>query len=181
MKPFLKDIVIVDFEVTDFDFITGEPVQIGVLVLDKDTLEEKGSFVSWIKAEQDLNTELPGLKWATISEIDIEEIKKAPSLEEIAKEIIKILPDTYSLCAWNANFDFNFWNKLLAEVDKKIRSTGVIDLWTLAYIKLLKDANYNGDFKSESVFQYFGADPRLKHDALGDCKIEAMVFKNLIK
>lgn len=181
MKSFSKDIVVIDFEVTGFDIDKDEPLQIGILVLDKDTLEEKASYVSWIKPTQEVHSELAGIKWATINEQDIEEIKKAPSLSEVAQEVVKILPEKYFVCAWNATFDFYFWRKLLKEAGKSIHTATIIDLWTLAYIKLLKDENYIGDYKSESVFQYFGAEPRLKHDGLEDCRIEAMLFKNLLQ
>jgi DNA polymerase III epsilon subunit-like protein len=181
MKSFSKDIVVIDFEVTGFDIDLDEPLQIGLVVLDKDTLEEKASYVSWIKPTQEVHSELPGIKWATISEQDIEEINKAPSLVEIVEEIIKLLPERYFICAWNATFDFYFWKKLLKEAGKNINTANIIDLWTLAYIKLLQDENYKGDYKSESVFQYFGAQPRTKHDGLEDCRIEAQLFKKLLQ
>jgi len=181
MKSFFKDIVVIDFEVTGFDIDKDEPIQIGLLVLDKETLEEKASYISWIKPAQEIQSHLPGIKWATISEQDIEEINKVPSLAKVAHEIMKILPEKYFVCAWNATFDFYFWRKLLKEGEKSIHTATIIDLWTLAYIKLLQDESYTGDYKSESVFQYFGAEPRLKHDGLEDCRIEAMLFKKLLQ
>jgi len=180
MKNFSKDILIVDFETTGFNIDIDEPVQIGFMVLDKDTLEEKAHYVSWIKPNREINIELAGFKWASLTEEDIEKINQAPLLLEVAKEIIKIIPEDYVFCAWNASFDFYFWRKLLQLVDKNIYTAKILDLWTLAYIKLHDDDNYQGDYKSESVFQYFGAKARLKHDGLEDCRLEAMVFKKLI-
>jgi len=180
-KSFSKDIVVIDFEVTGFNIDEDEPLQIGLLVLDKDTLEEKASYVSWIKPSQEIHSELAGIKWATLNEKDMEEINGAPSLSQIAVEIVKILPEKYFICAWNATFDFFFWRKLLKGAGKSIHTANIIDLWTLAYINLLQDKNYTGDYKSESVFQYFGAQPRLKHDGLEDCRIEAALFKKLLQ
>jgi len=180
MKNFSKDILIVDFEVTGFNIDVDEPIQIGVIVLDKNTLEEKTSYASWIKPSQEISPQLAGLKWANISGDDIKKIKEAKSLYSVAIETIKILPEEYIFCAWNASFDFYFWRKLLQSVNKDIHTAKILDLWTLAYINLHHDDEYKGDYKSESVFQYFGAAPRLKHDGLEDCRIEAMVFKKLI-
>lgn len=180
MKEFPKDILIVDFEVTGFDFEKDEPVQIGLILLDKKTLEEKVSFVSWIKPRQKINTELPGFKWANIKESEIEEIEKAPNEEFVANEINKILPDEYILCAWNVTFDFAFWRKILSHDGKKIHAAKLLDLWTLAQVNLLKDNTYDGSYGSESVFQHFGAEPRKKHDGLEDCRIEAMVLRKLL-
>ncbi|MBU1039242.1 3'-5' exonuclease [Patescibacteria group bacterium] len=180
MKNLLKDIIIVDFETTGFNLEKDEAVQIGFIVLDKNNLSEKASFVSWIKPQQPINPDMPGFKWATLSRNDLEEINKAPSLKEVAQQITKIIPDKYTLCAWNANFDWHFWKNLLKTVNIDIKPGGLLDLWGSAYLKLLNDPNYQGDYKSESVFQYFGAKPRLKHDALEDCRLEAMVLQKLL-
>ncbi len=180
MKGFLRDIVVIDFEVTGFNFEKDEPVQIGVLVLDGTTLKEKQSYVSWIKPVQPLSLELEGFKWASLNDHDLKNIEKAPSLSEVAKEIVGFLPEKYFLCAWNATFDFFFWRKLLKSIRRTVNSANILDLWTLAYTNLLKDKNYKGDYKSESVFQYFGASPRLKHDGLEDCRIEATVLRRLV-
>lgn len=180
MANFIKDIVIVDFENTDFDIEKSEPVQIGVLVLDKDTLDEKQSYVSWIKPIQNVHKDLQGFKWANISNDDIEEINKARPLAEVAEELYKILPEQYIFCAWNAAFDFYLWNKLLQSIGKKRIAAQILDLWTMAYLDLMNDDKYQGDYGSESVFQYFGAEPRKKHDGLGDCRLEAMLFKKLL-
>ncbi len=181
MSKFIKDIVVVDFENTDFDIEKAEPIQIGVLVLDKDTLEEKQSYVSWIKPVQVINKELKGLKWANISDDDINQINKARPLVEVVEEMFKILPDQYIFCAWNATFDFYLWNRLLKSVNKKRIAAQILDLWTMAYIDLLNDDKYEGNYGSESVFQYFGAEPRKKHDGLEDCRLEAMLLKKLLE
>lgn len=62
----------------------------------------------------------------------------------------------------------------------KAKTANILDLWSIAMAKLLNDENYKGDYKSESVFQYFGAIPRNKHYGLADCEIEAMLLKKLI-
>lgn len=181
MNKFQKDLVLVDFEATGFDIEQDEPVQVGVLVLDKESLAEKASYVSWIKPNMQLTPDIPGLKWASIGQAEIAEINKARPLADIAKEIVAILPGRYTFCAWNASFDFYFWRRMLKTIGKDIRVAGILDLWTLAYVQLSNDPNYHQDgFKSELVFQYLGAKPRTKHDALEDCRIEAMVLRKLV-
>jgi DNA polymerase III alpha subunit (gram-positive type) len=180
MKAFPKDILIVDFEVTGFDFEKDESVQVGILLLDKKTLEEKKYFVSWIKPKQALNVELPGFIWANIKEQEIQEIRKASPEDVVAKQISNFLPDEYILCAWNVTFDYMFWKKILSHVDKNIHAAKLLDLWSLAQVNLLNDDSYTGTYGSESVFQHFGVKPREKHDGLEDCRIEAMVLRKLL-
>ena len=181
MKSFARDILVVDFEVTGFDVEKDEPVQIGMLLLDKDTLETKWSYGSWIQPKQPVSLEQAGLRWASLDQNDLEEIKKAPDLATVAKKIVKLLPEKYFLCAWNATFDFCFWDKLLKTVGMRAKTANILDLWTLAQVKLLSDENYTGDYKSESVFQYFGAKSRTKHYGITDCEIEAMLLRKLLQ
>lgn len=181
MKIFPKDILIIDFEVSGFDLDNDEPIQVGLLLLDKDTLREKKSFISWIKPKKPITPDSPGVKWAKIPQKHIEEIDSAPSLKEVSQDIVNnFLPDTYILCAWNATFDFIFWRKLLKESNRDINAAQILDLWTLATINLMHDDHYHGKYASEDVFQYFGAKARDTHDALGDCRIEAMVLRKLL-
>ena len=180
MKPFKEDVLVCDFEITEFDIDKGESIQVGLILLDKETLKQKWSYSSWIKPSQAVSVQMEGLRWASLDEKDIEEINKAPDLGIVAKEIIKDLPEKYILCAWNATFDYCNWNKLLKTVGMKAKTANILDLWSLAQLRLLNDKNYNGDYKSESVFQYLGADPRIKHYGIGDCEIEAMVLRKLM-
>lgn len=180
MKPFQRDILITDFEATGFDIEKDEPVQIGIILLDKETLEPKWAYSSWIKPVQPISLEMEGFRWASLNQNDVDEIQKAPDLTTVANEIKEHLPENYIFCAWNATFDFCLWNKLLRTVGIKPRVTGILDLWTLAQVQLLNDENYTGDYKSESVFQYFGAEPRTKHYGITDCEIEAMALRKLL-
>lgn len=180
MKAFLKDILVVDFETTGFDLDKDEAVQIGLLLLDRQTLVEKKSFVSWIKPKQPVHEGIPGFTWSNIKGDDIEEIKNALSLSGVAEQVSGFLPEEYIFCAWNAIFDFIFWKKLLAETGEVAKPAQVLDLWTVAQVYLLKDEQYEGECRSEPVFQYFGAEPRVKHDALEDCRKEAMVLRKIL-
>lgn len=181
MKPFQRDILVCDFEVTGFDIDAGEPVQIGLILLDKETLESKWSYSSWIKPSQSVSLDMEGFRWASLDRKDLEEIQKAPDLTTVANEIIKSLPKSYYLCAWNATFDFCFWSKLLKTVGMKAKTANILDLWTLAQVRLLNDEKYIGDYKSESVFQYLGAKPRTKHYGIADCEIEVMILRKLMQ
>jgi len=91
MKSFSRDILIVDFEVTKFDIEKGEPIQIGLILLDKNTLETKWSYSSWIQPKQPVSLEQAGLRWASLDQNDLEEIKKAPDLVTVAKKIVEYL------------------------------------------------------------------------------------------
>jgi len=73
---FPKDILIIDFEGRK------QPVQIGAVLLDKETLEEKDSFLSFIYADLDGYV-------SPISGIHQEMINDAPKPAEVGKMIFK--------------------------------------------------------------------------------------------
>ena len=53
MKGFSKDVLLVDFETTGLDLDRSLPIQLGAVLLDRETLEEKDSYLTFIK--QDLS------------------------------------------------------------------------------------------------------------------------------
>ena len=178
---FKKDILIVDFEATGFDVEKDDPVQVGLVLLDKDTLEEKFSFSSWIYTDKELSEDMKGFKWASIKKDKFDFIKNAPKLKEVAAEIKKILPQEYTFSSWNTFFDFSLWRRLFKEVDVKVSHIHLLDLWVIAYDRLLRNPDYNGDFTSESVFQFLNLGKRETHDALNDCRLEAETLRRLEK
>ena len=49
--PFIKDIVIIDFEATGGDLRVAQPLQLGAILIDRETLKEKKAFSSFIAAD----------------------------------------------------------------------------------------------------------------------------------
>src|SRR3989344_2333608 len=156
---FAKDILVIDFEGL------VEPVQIGAVLLDKETLEEKDNFSSYIWAD------LKGEVKAT-SGISQETLKGAPSQAEVGKIIFDKFGTDIMIGSWVANADMKNFEKIItaAELDIKRYDYHVLDIWPAAYIHLLKQG-YNGSIRSEEIFQQFKAKSRGLHDALEDCRI----------
>jgi len=178
---FVKDILIVDFEATGFDVEKDDPVQIGLILLDKNTLQEKLSFSSWIYTNQELSEAMKGFKWANITKDKFDFIKNAPRLKEVAAEIQKNIPQEFTFSSWNTFFDFSFWRRLFSAIGVKVSHIHLLDLWTIAYDHLSRNPDYSGDFTSESVFQFLNLGKRDVHDALNDCRLEAEALRILEK
>ncbi len=167
---FPKDILVVDFEGL------SEPVQIGALLLDKDTLEEKDSFSSYIWADLKGETK----KKSGISQ---ETLAGAPSQAEVGRTVFDRFGPNVFLASWVANADMKNFEKIMRAAGKDCFSVydyHVLDIWPVAYVQLLK-SGYTGDASSEEMFQAFGIEPRGLHDALGDCRIAANVLRRCVK
>ncbi len=164
---FPKDILIIDFEGMD------QPVQVGALLLDKDTLTAKKEYVSYIWAD------LQG-KVKSVSGISQADLKGAPSKEEVGKQLFETFGTEVILATWVAVNDIHQLSKLISAAGLDMRSYDyhVLDLWSVAYLYLLR-AGYDGGMRSEEMFKVFGVKPRGLHDALEDCRIEAEILRKI--
>lgn len=164
---FPKDILIVDFEGLN------EPVQIGAVLLDKQSLGEKDFFQSYIWAD----VQEP-LKKSGISK---EMLQGAPSQAEIGKTMYRKFGTNVFLASWVANGDMKNFEKIITAAGISIREYDyhILDIWPAAYFHVLQNG-YQGGIHSEELFQYFGAQPRGLHDALEDCRIAANVLRKLL-
>jgi DNA polymerase III epsilon subunit-like protein len=174
---FPKDILIIDFESSLGDFEKTEPVQIGAVLLDKTTLEEKKSFTSFIK------TDLANVSSERLAKkgFNQEKILKAPPALEVAKEFIKLLGKDYFISFWVADLDRRLFKKLMfsAGINDSEFDYHIYDLWPVAYTYLL-ERGYKGSYESEYMFQEFGLPPREIHDALEDCRYAAQVLRKIL-
>lgn len=172
---FPKDILIIDFEGRK------HPVQVGAVLLDKETLEEKDSFASYIYA--DLNGYV-----SPTSGITQEIINDAPMQAEVGEMLYKKFGSDIFIGSFVQNLDITHFRKLLSgagidflesETDFKKYDYHILDIWPIAYVHALK-RGYTGSTKSEELFQYFGAQPRGLHNALEDCRITAEVLRKIV-
>lgn len=164
---FPKDILMIDFEGL------SDPIQIGAVLLDKKTLQEKDSFESYIW--RDLHGEVKAK-----SGITQEMLEGAPSQAEVGKAIFEKFGTDLFIGSWVAHGDSRSFDKIIkaAGLDSKLYDYHILDLWPAAYIYLLK-RGYSGNFDSESMFREFGIKPRGLHDALEDSRIAAEILRKI--
>lgn len=165
---FSKDILLIDFEGL------AEPVQIGAVLLDRKTLEEKDSFITYIWT--DLQGEIKAA-----SGISQETLKGAPTQAEVGRMIFEKFGTDVLIGSWVARADNKNFEKIInaAGLDPKLYDYHILDIWPAAYIYLLKKG-YDGSIRSEEIFKEFGAKPRGLHDALWDCRIAADVLRKIV-
>lgn len=171
---FQKDILIIDFEGKD------EPVQVGAVLLDKETLEEKDSFITYIYANLHGSTILK-------SGITQEMINDAPKQSAVGKMLYEKFGTDIFIASWVQNLDITHFTKILSEsgidfIEGRTNFTKydfhILDIWPAAYIFAIKQG-YTGSTHSEELFQYFGAKPRGLHNALEDCRIAAEILRKI--
>jgi len=171
---FPKDIVIVDFETSHKELEKAEPLQIGAILLDKDTLEEKKSFVSYI-ANSSVNENLK------INGITKEKLEGALSSSEVITTFIETFGKDFIFSGWVCEKDRALFRKMLmsANINPSDFNFHILDIWPLAYTFLLKQG-YTGSMGSEEMFQAFELPPRGEHNALEDCRYAAKVLRKIV-
>ena len=98
--------IVIDFETGGLDPSLHDPVQIAAIVLDRDTLEPIGKFVSYMRPDPDRVTEA-ALK---INNLSLDALANAPSPEVVLHMFSEFLaPFGKGLfVAHNAKFDYDF-------------------------------------------------------------------------
>ncbi|MBI2039416.1 MAG: 3'-5' exonuclease [Candidatus Niyogibacteria bacterium] len=172
---FAKDILIVDFEATAPDPYTAEPTQLGAVLLDKGTLAEKDSFLSYIY------TDLGG-ETNPVSGISQDMLEGAPPQAEVGKRFFEKFGTDILLASWVEHLDRRMVKKLMdaAGLDYTKYDYHFLDIWPAAYIHLAKNG-YTGGMRSEEMFQAFEMPPRGTHDALEDCRIAADILRKIVR
>ncbi len=175
---FPKDLLIIDFESSHGgDHPSNQPVQIGAVLLDGKTLDEKKAYSSFIHAE------MAGVSpdWIAKKGYDLAVIAEAPDAAQVAKELVETFGKEFFLTSWVAGMDRELFRDMMKRAGFSIKDFDfhVYDLWPVAYTYLLEQG-YKGGVGSEEMFQAFGLPSRGTHDALEDCRHEAEVLRKII-
>ncbi len=182
---FKKDILLVDIEATGTDVLKHEIIQLAAVLLDKKTLQEKASFTSYIKPK----------KWSqrskeamAVNGISWDELKDAPDMKTVLKYFVSCFPNNVTLAHYGGMIDIPFLSAAFR--DAKIKypyDYHVFDFWPIFYVymakqKRLKEKSKAPGFSLEGITKHFKVKVEgQRHDALTDCRIEAEVFRRLMR
>lgn len=182
---FNKDLLMLDIECTGIDVTKHEIIQIAGVVLDKKTLKEKKSFMSYVKP---VNWNIQEPEAMAVCKIDWEDVKDAPSIKTVLQKFNRafgsdVIPTTYG-----GNLDAIFLPAAYRQAKMKYPfEYHSFNMWPLCYTYMakrnqLKNKKRYVGFSLEDLGDYLGVQrmPR-RHDALGDCLYQAAILRALIK
>lgn len=173
-KGFAKDILVIDFESTGLDPIVHDPTQLGVILLDKSTLNEKKHFSSYIAADLSKASH----EALEISGISLEKLQGAPSSQEVIKKFLDTFGTDVFLASWNSILDRGLLDKMLRAIghDIFVYDYHYLDIWPICYMHLARSGQ--GDkIRGDTTFAAIGLAPRDSHDALEDCRYAAAALR----
>lgn len=174
---FIKDILWFDLSTTGPDPEKDNIIQLSAILLDKNSLLEKGVFNFYVRVSL-LDAIIT--KHASLLNIPFEELRKSPKIYDVTKKFHTTFGNKVLLATHNTQSLFflkNAFKKALIPFDY---DNHILELWTLGYIYTL---NYG--MKKMPTFDtfvhYFGLKQVNRQDSLEKCRLAVEIFRKIIK
>lgn len=181
---FYKDLLVIDLEMTGLDPMKHEIIQIGAVLLDKISLQEKQSFMTYIRPTKWRNRDNQSMK---INNIEKELLNTAPSLKEAILEFNQLFNKPVIICVWGGILDAIFLQKAYTKCHIPYSfDYHVFNIWSLAYPFMaiknqLKDSTRHAGFSLDGLLKTLKVPiPLHRHDALVDCRLAAEALRQLV-
>jgi DNA polymerase III epsilon subunit-like protein len=182
---FKRDILLIDTEFSGFDLKKHDLLQIAAVLLDKKTLKEKKSFNSYIKPKHWKKRDLASMR---INGITWDMVKDAEPLEKVIRQFNSVFPHDVIQAFYVGYND----KRILLNAYEQAKVPWPFDyhyleLWGLfcPFMAIKNKLTSRKDFAGfglESMISMFNIKPEGQlHDALTDCRIEAEVFRRVMK
>ena len=175
---------VVDFETGGLDPKLHDPVQVAIQVLDSQTLQPLGSFMTYIRPDPSRVTEA-ALK---VNNLTLEQLSSAPSPEEALMALEEFLRP-YGKClfvAHNAKFDYDFLTHWVSSHGNgNVKVGNLFDYRTIctaqmSFQKFVLDMGVLNSVKLTEISKYLGISHNA-HDALGDVLVTAQVLRSCLQ
>ena len=182
---FNKDLLLIDIESTGLDPDRHEIIQLAGILLDKKTLKEKKSFVSFVKPKNWKNRDKESM---AVNKIEYNQLQNAPSITQVLRKFNRTFPKNVVLSYYVGIMDIIFLHAAYKKAKMKYPfDYHTFNIWSLFYPYMAK----KNKLKSRKQFAGFGLESMLEHfkikvkgnlhDALVDCKMEAEVLRKVVK
>lgn len=182
---FKKDILLIDLETTGLDASKQEIIQLGAILLDRKTLKEKESFSTYVKPSRWKGRNLESMD---INKIKWGQVKDAPSLKKVIEDFEQLFGTEVVLAYYGGPVDMDFLRAAYKKIKRPFKfDYHYFNLWGVFYAylasrgKLKNTKKFTGFSLDDFVARFKIKDLGLRHDALGDCRIEAEVLRKVIR
>lgn len=181
---FNKDLLVFDLEATGLDFRKHEIIQIGCVRLDRDTLEEVDSWMSYVRPTHWENADPESL---AVNHITWEQLEDAPSAAEMLSVMTtRFSPKDVLLSGYNLIFDVpflkaTFWSQELPYAyDYHAFDIFPMVYWYLNTIGALPKPEKFVGFNLSDATRALGIEASGFHDALVDARVTAEIIRKLM-
>ncbi|MFC6224824.1 exonuclease domain-containing protein [Hymenobacter artigasi] len=180
MKNTSPKICFIDFETTGIDVYSDEPIEIGAIIVNNESVVEN-KFHSRFQLSKGKNISNESFSIHGISDRDLLE---SPSRRDVIQRFFSTMGHDFCFASWNISFDVGFFKKVCHENDMMDKFNKVnyrhIDVQTISQV-----ANRLGKFDSQinslsDCINYFGLERSAHHNAYQDAELCFAVYKKLL-
>lgn len=181
---FNKDILLIDEENSGLDPQRHDIIQLAGVLLDRKTLKEKKHFNSYIKPKRWRNRNAESM---AVSGITWDQLKNAPSLKTVLTQFNATFGANVTLAYYVGVSDINFLYAAYKQSGMRFPfDYHFFNIWGVMYAylakrNLLKSKKDFGGFSLETMIKLFKLETPPLHDALVDCRVEAEIFRRVMK
>lgn len=181
---FKKDILLVDLETTGLDASRHEIIQLAAILLDRKTLREKRSFASYVRPAHWARRSPESM---AVNKIAAKQVLTAPRLGQVLKQFRTLFGHNVVLAYYGGPVDMDFLRQAYRQEGKNFPfDYHYFNLWPLFFVYLglsgqLRNSKRFTGFSLEDLMKKFKIKSVSRHDALEDCRIEAEIFRKIIK
>jgi DNA polymerase-3 subunit epsilon len=179
---FPKNLLVLDLETTGRDPEVHSTIEIGVVLLDGNTLEEIDSWSTLIKRQEANSTDQAAMLLHGRTPREIESGKDA---KEAVEELLSRFGTDYLIAGWNVGFDVQFLRTLLRKTGHHDAFTQIdyhrVDVWSIA--QFLKSIGwFHNDVSSLSCLcEELGLPRARAHSGLEDARVTAAALRRLVE
>jgi len=169
-----NEYVVFDCETTGLDVKNDEIISIGAVVVKNNKIELSKSFYMFAKSSKKLSYE--SIKIHKIRECDLKEAKE---IDEVIEQFLDFIKNK-TLVGYYLEFDIAMVNRYIEpKVGFKLPNK-TIEVSELYYKKMLKKyPNGNIDLKFNTILNRLNLPHLVKHNALNDAIMTALIFLKL--
>ena len=179
---FNRDLLIIDTETTGLDPKIHRVLQLAGILLDKNTLETRQFFTSYIYAGPK-DFELASPKALEINHITPELVASAPRFPTAWSNLTKTFQEfSYDLAGQKIDFDITMLRRMCSIYRQPWPFDRSIDLWSMFYsVAAIKNLPFSKRYAGLNAMKEHFSKIHTTHDALQDCEDVADILRQFVR
>jgi DNA polymerase III epsilon subunit-like protein len=182
IRPLVRNLLLIDVETTGSNPLIHEVVDLGAVLLDRNTLTPIKEFSTLVRPESLALANTDSMKIHGLTQSQME---TAPTVSEVVMSFTESLGYEFTLCGWNICFDGQFLGSLFRKAGRYDFFERIdyhkLDLWSLLQFFWTVGWLSVQPKSFSDVCSHFGLERGTNHRALQDALLSADVLRKAIQ
>jgi DNA polymerase III epsilon subunit-like protein len=179
---FPKDLLVLDLETTGTDPSLHSTIEIGAVLLDRDTLQEIKRWSAIIKRQESNGTNPQSM---ALHGISLQEIERGKDAKDAVDEFLSTFGTDYLLAGWNIGFDVQFLRALFRHTGHTDAFDKIdyhrVDVWSIAQFLKSMGILHRDVTSLSCLCEELGLSRPKVHSGFEDARITAVALRLLVE